>query len=90
MNVRKHDLLERRCPRLGGVVTFRYCMGADEKGKPCHAVIDCWWERFDVGSYLKTHLDPEDVETLMHRRPIDKVSSLMDLVQKTRERISGK
>jgi hypothetical protein len=88
MNPEDLDRYERRCPRLGGPVSFRYCLGADEKGKACHKIIDCWWEYFDVMSFLKTHLPEKAFKALTKSRPMNKVTSLVDLIEKARERLS--
>lgn len=90
MDPGKPDRLQRRCPRLGGPVSFRYCLTADEEGKPCHKTIDCWWEVFDVVSFLRSHLSEKAFESLTRMRPMNKVSSLVSLIEKTRERLSGK
>ena len=84
------DRYERRCPRLGGPVPFRYCLTADEEGKACHKTIDCWWEVFDVVSFLKAHLSERAFETLTQNRPMNKVTSLVGLIEKARKRLSGK
>ena len=90
MDPEKLDRLERRCPRLGGPVTFRYCLRAEEEGKPCHKTIDCWWEIFDVVSFLRSHLPEKTFEALTRMPPVNKVSNLVSLIEKTRKRLSGK
>jgi hypothetical protein len=84
------DRYERRCPRLGGPVSFRYCLGADEQGNPCHKTIDCWWEYFDVVSFLKDHLSEEAFKALAERRPTNKVTRLVDLIEQARRRVTDK
>jgi len=84
------DCRERRCPRLGGPIPFRYCLRAEGKESVCRHIIDCWWEYFDVATFLRMHLSEEAFKELMENRPINKVSSLVDLIQQARKRISGK
>ncbi len=84
------DRFERRCPRLGGPVSFRYCLRAENQGKPCHKTIDCWWEHFDVVTFLKEHLSEKAFKALTERRPMNKVSSLVDLIAQARNRMGGK
>ncbi len=80
-------VLERRCPRLGGDVTFAYCCECEAKKRPCFKILDCWWERFDVAAYLKTRLSPEVFDKLStHRAPPNKVASLVELIRQARER----
>lgn len=81
-----HDHLERRCPRLGGPVTFAYCRGCDTDAAPCFKIFDCWWERFDVVTLMRTHLPPEAFERLRQARPAPKVASLLDVIAKAKER----
>ena len=81
------ERLERRCPRLGGEVAFAYCRYCGEGRTPCFKVLDCWWERFDVVAHMKACLTEAAFGALAARRPPpDKVTSLVDLIQKARER----
>ena len=74
--------LEIRCPRLGGTVPFGYCMAPGEQ-TPCHKIFDCWWEVFDVASYLKGHLPRETIEKLVQdRSPSNRLNTILELVQK--------
>ena len=73
LNEHDQDVLPR-CPRLGQEITFGYCR--QEAGrKPCRLIMDCWWERFDVRSFL-------------HAPPPSKVLSLVDLIQQAKDRIA--
>jgi hypothetical protein len=78
--------LQRRCPRLGGPVTFGYCRTADPNRKPCFKVFDCWWERFDVVGYFRHRLPAEAFKDLCNARPPEKTSSLLDLIRQARQR----
>ena len=86
-----HDQdVQARCRRLGQEVVFGYCRQETE-GKPCRWILDCWWERFDVRSFLQANL-PEEVMAGVERNgsaaPPSKVLSLLDLVQQARERLA--
>ena len=63
MTTRK-DHLKRRCPRLGGPVSFYYCRLGSEENRPCFKILDCWWEAFDVVSHMKSSLPEEQFEDL--------------------------
>ena len=78
--------LERRCPRLGGPVPFKYCMSADDENQPCFKVIDCWWETFDIVRYLQDNLPQDQFNRLMDKRPRPKIASLVELIEKARSR----
>lgn len=81
--------LERRCPRLGGDVSFGYCKACGEDKTPCFKVLDCWWERFDVVAYLQACLSTDAFSALCAQRtPPDKVTSLVDLIRQAQARAS--
>ncbi len=84
--VNEKDSLEQRCPRLGGPVTFKYCRQSGEDEKPCFKIMDCWWETFDVKSYLKDNLSESDFEALITAKPPDKINSLIDLIEQAKQR----
>ena len=83
----KVETMERRCPRLGGDVTFNYCKSCEQGQTPCFKVLDCWWERFDVVAYMKGCLSTEAFNRIAQHRPTpDKVTSLVDLIRQAQER----
>ena len=74
--------LELRCPRLGGTVPFRYCMAPAEP-TACPKILDCWWEVFDVSSYLKERLSEKDfLRVVNNRKPPSRMNTILDLVEK--------
>ena len=89
LNEHDQDVLPR-CPRLGHELTFGYCR--QEAGrKPCRLILDCWWERFDVRSFLQAHLTEEDmvqVERAGAAPPPSKVLSLVEMIQQAKDRIA--
>ncbi len=82
----KKDSLEQRCPRLGGPVTFKYCRQNGEGQKPCFKIMDCWWESFDVRTYLQEILPESDFKVLMNAKPPAKIASLIDLIEQAKQR----
>lgn len=80
------DDMQRRCPRLGGPVSFGYCRIGGGQKSPCFKVFDCWWERFDVVGYFRQRLTKEAFEKLRCATPPDKVASLVDLIQQAQKR----
>jgi len=87
MDDQTRDNLERRCPRLGSDIPFRYCMLSGEDDFPCGKILDCWWETFDVETYLKANLPESLFKGLVSPRPRDKVASLLKIVEQTKKRI---
>jgi len=89
MKTNRPEDLEIRCPRLGGTVPFRYCMAPAEP-TACYKILDCWWEVFDVTSYLKAHLPEEDFCRLLEdRNRPNRMESILDLVEKFKRKASG-
>ena len=89
MKTKRPEELEIRCPRLGGTVPFRYCMAPAEP-TVCYKILDCWWEVFDVTSYLKTHLPEEDFLRLVeNRNRPNRMESILELVEKFKRKESG-
>jgi hypothetical protein len=89
--INEHDQdMNLRCPRLGHEINFGYCR-TETSGKPCRLILNCWWESFDVRSFLQANL-PEDIMCQIEHGiisgPPPKVASLLDLVQQTKERIA--
>jgi hypothetical protein len=82
-----NDERETRCRRLGHAVSFRYCR-AQEGETVCPCVLDCWWEVFDVQAFLREHLTPEEFARLAEPSGGDKVTTLLDLIRKARQRAS--
>lgn len=80
------DVLERRCPRLGGPVSFKYCRTSGEDGRPCFKTIDCWWETFDVHSHLKLSMTEAAFRAFTTAKPPDKITSLVELIEKAKQR----
>jgi hypothetical protein len=79
------DDLEIRCPKLGGEITFGYCR--KEAGElPCPRVIVCWHPYFPVEAHLKEHLSAKQWHRCFDQPPKDKVSSLVELIEKAKER----
>ena len=80
------ELLERRCPRLGGPVSFGYCKTIGDDGLPCFKTMDCWWEYFDIQTYLKEHLSEKEMESFLSTKAPPKVASIIELIEKAKNR----
>lgn len=83
------DRLGRRCPRLGGPITFGYCRTAEANGSPCFKVLDCWWERFDVVGYFRQRLTGEAFDRLRCPPCPNKSASLVELIRQAQQRIKS-
>lgn len=79
------DSLEQRCPRLGGPVSFKYCRTTGEGGMPCFKIMDCWWETFDIRTYLENSLSEAEFKSILEAKPPDKIASILDLVEQAKQ-----
>ncbi|MFH2131929.1 MAG: hypothetical protein ABIK68_16260 [bacterium] len=82
------DSLDRHCPRLGGTIFFEYCRTCGDEDQPCWKIADCWWEVFDIMSYLRENLTATQLNQLLEKKeqPQPKVTSLIDLIEQARLR----
>jgi len=80
----RYDHLKRRCPILGGPVTFQYCRRYEGENQPCGRVFDCWWEYFDIVNYMRSCLSQSQFEALCKKRPKPKISSLLELIARAK------
>ena len=72
--------MEIRCPKLGGQVTFAYCL-KEAIELPCARIIHCWRPYFPVEDYIRTRLTPEDWERCFNQKPKEKISTLIELIE---------
>ncbi|MCK5783332.1 MAG: hypothetical protein KAH06_02725 [Desulfobacterales bacterium] len=79
--------LERRCPRLGSPIPFRYCLISGEDDGICWKILDCWWEMFDVEGYLKANMPEAVFNELMSKvdKPVNKIGSIIDIIEKAKK-----
>ena len=87
--VESKDSLERRCPRLGGPVSFGYCRTSSDNDTACWKILDCWWEHFDVVSHLKTCMAEDKFSMLVNAKPKPKLVSLVELIEQAQKRIEN-
>ena len=76
-----------RCPRLGGEVLFSYCE-REGGGLPCPRIVGCWRAIFPVEEYLMRTLTGEDWKRFSNREPKDKMTTLLELVEQAKQRMS--
>ncbi len=78
-----HDGRRRRCPMLGHDVPFSYCR-APGRQLPCSRILDCWWETFDVETFLRGHFSEDQIAEVLAPRK-DKAATLIELIEKARK-----
>jgi hypothetical protein len=74
-----------RCPRLGHEITFSYCL-EESVDLPCSRIVGCWSSFFDVEALLRNELPPDLWEKFVNSQPKDKVTSIIELIEKARVR----
>jgi hypothetical protein len=86
MTVHQIEEKERRCPRLGSVISFRYCMISGSDNLPCIKILDCWWETFDVESYLKEQMTDPTFKRLIKAAQAqpNKIGSIVEIANMAR------
>lgn len=80
----KYDDETTYCRMLGHAIPFKYCRLTAE-GVPCRKIMDCWFEKFPVETYMKEHFSDDELKHLL-TPPNSKVSSLLDLIEKAKQR----
>jgi hypothetical protein len=79
------DQFQRRCPRLGGPIEFSYCRTCEDQNRPCFKIFDCWWEYFDVVTYMREYLPKEQFDKLAHKNIKPKVVSIMEMIREIQQ-----
>jgi len=83
-----NDQRTTRCRRLGHEVQFGYCRRESE-GKPCRLILDCWWQSFDVQTFLRENLTPDAYQALQSAPTPDKILSLYEIIRRVCGEKSG-
>jgi hypothetical protein len=82
-DITANDHRSRRCPMLGHDIRFAYCRQPG-RDLPCGRIGDCWWEMFDVESFIRANYTDEQVRQILSAtRP--KILSLIELIQQARQ-----
>ena len=69
---------------LGHELNFAYCRSPGAE-LPCRKILDCWFQIFDVQSFLGQHFSQADIESILAPRR-DKAATLIELIEKARNR----
>jgi len=83
-NIGTYDSLEIRCRLLGHQVPFRYCRSSNEN-LPCRKIMDCWWQRIEIETYLRGNFTPDELNRSVFAEPRPKIASLIDLIEKAKK-----
>jgi hypothetical protein len=80
----EHDNLPKRCPMLGHEVTFSYCRHPGQD-IPCRKIFDCWWETFDIRTFVTDNYT-EEIRNTMIQPPKPKMLSLLEIIEEAQRR----
>lgn len=83
MTIDAHDKCNIRCRMLGHEVNFSYCrqVGSD---LPCRKILDCWFETFDVQTFLNQHYTAEQIQKIL-QPPRPKLTSIVELIRQAQQ-----
>jgi len=82
------DEREGYCRMLGHHLRFSYCRTCRD-GLPCYKIMDCWFEKFDVRTFVEENYTALEIESFL-QPPQPKMQTLMTLIQQARERSRNK
>jgi hypothetical protein len=77
------DNMEIRCPKLGGPVTFAYCL-VEAVSLPCPRALMCWGHRFDAISLFHRRLGPEKFRLAFETPPHSRMESILELIERAK------
>jgi hypothetical protein len=79
-----YEEIEIRCPRLGGPVTFGYCV-IEAIDRPCARSITCWSDHFEVESFLRNKLGDELFQLTFNTPQKTKLDSILELIERAKK-----
>ncbi len=79
-----YEEVQIRCPKLGGQVAFEFCR-VESREFPCARALACWGYYFDVETYFRRKLSPNDFEKCFVQPQPSKVCTLIELIEKARK-----
>jgi hypothetical protein len=72
---------------LGHEVAFSYCR-LPGREIPCGKVFDCWWETFDISSFIAQNYS-EAIQKAIMAPPKPKMLSLIEIIEQASKRNSA-
>ncbi len=77
------DNFQIRCPRLGDLISFSYCF-TENNGLPCTKILDCWYQYFDVESFMREKLADDEWKKVFAAPVKPKIVSLVEMIEQAR------
>ena len=82
--INTHDERTLYCRMLGHHLAFAYCRTGTGP-KPCARILDCWFETFDIESFLREHFTDQEIAAFT-APPKPKVQTLLELIEQAKKR----
>jgi hypothetical protein len=76
----QYDAKEGYCRMLGHTLSFRYCR-AMNTGLPCHNILNCWFERFDIETFIAENYSEEELRDIF-KPPKMKIATMVEVIDK--------
>ncbi len=80
----RYDKIDNYCRMLGHYLPFKYCRTLN-KGLPCAKILDCHFENIPIQEFMEKQYTEAEKEKIFMPQPT-KLSSIIDLVQKAKQR----
>ena len=80
----QYDKKNGYCRMLGHTLGFRYCRTMNE-GLPCHNILNCWFERFDIKSFMSAHYSEEELQAVF-QPPKMKIAAMVEVINKVKKK----
>ncbi len=82
--INQYDSEHGYCRKLGHHLKFQYCR-TERNGKPCTKIYDCWFEKFDIETFMQEHFNEADIKDL-NNNPPPKTNTILELIRQAQER----
>jgi hypothetical protein len=76
----QYDDRQGYCRMLGHTLSFRYCRVMNT-GLPCHNILNCWFERFDVETFVGENYSQRELRDIF-KPPKMKIAAIAEVVNK--------
>ncbi len=82
----QYDEKQGYCRMLGHTLSFRYCR-VMHTGLPCHNILNCWFERFDIEAFVGENYSTEELLDIF-TPPRKKMETIVEVVNQAAAGIS--
>ena len=79
----QYDEKNGYCRMLGHTLAFKYCRVMNE-GLPCHNILNCWFERFEVEAFIAENYSKEEQQTVF-QPPKTRIAAMTEAVEKVKK-----